>query len=95
MVALDCKIHSNDIVVNGCGGSGLVAQYGTIKVSGNNTKIENNCKDGNSSSYGLNAFHKSSSKIQIVLPLTKESISINNGGGGNWGGNGIIEQVNE
>jgi hypothetical protein len=30
----------------------------------------------------------SSSKIQIVSPLTKESISKGNKGGGNWGAGG-------
>ena len=39
--------------------------------------------------------------FQLVVPLTKETISINNGGGGNWGGSeehgdiGTIEQVSE
>ena len=32
--------------------------------------------------YGVKAFY--SSKIQLVTPLTKEKISINNGGGGDW-----------
>ena len=33
------------------------------------------------------------SNIHLVHPLTKEQISNNNGGGGNWGGHGKIVQV--
>jgi hypothetical protein len=37
------------------------------------------------------------STIQLVCPLTKETVSIGNGGGGNWGapegGNGDIAQI--
>ena len=36
---------------------------------------------------------KSISSIHLVSPLTKESISINNGGGGNYSGNGTIAIV--
>ena len=35
----------------------------------------------------------SSSSIHLVSPLTKESVSINNGGGGNYGGDGTIKTV--
>jgi hypothetical protein len=35
------------------------------------------------------------STIQLVSPLTKEQVSIDNGGGGNWGGGkyGNINQI--
>jgi hypothetical protein len=36
-----------------------------------------------------------SSKIQIVKPLTKEAISKGNKGGGDCGGNGQIENIEE
>ena len=37
-----------------------------------------------SGQYGLSVF-SSSSTIQLVAPLTKEQVAIDNGGGGNWG----------
>jgi hypothetical protein len=65
---------------------------GTVKLSGETTRIEGNVKGGRSDLYGLTAYD-SSSKIQIVTPLRKNTISISNRGGGNWGGDGTIEQV--
>ena len=46
-------------------------------------------------SYGLQVYGSSSSTIQLVSPLTKEQVSIDNGGGGNWGagGGGDINQI--
>ena len=41
--------------------------------------------------YGLEAY-SSSSSIHLKS-LTKESISTNNGGGGNYGGNGTIKTI--
>ena len=35
------------------------------------------------------AFNGSSSTIQLVPPLTKEQVALDNGGGGNWGAAGI------
>jgi len=35
----------------------------------------------------------SSSSIHLIHPLMKEQISTDNGGGGNWGGEGTIVQV--
>jgi hypothetical protein len=36
----------------------------------------------------------SSSTIQLVSPLTKEQVSLDNGGGGNWGADGAdIKQI--
>ena len=39
--------------------------------------------------------HGATSSIQLVAPLTKEQISINNCGGRNWGGGGTIEQIHQ
>ena len=58
-----------------------------IKIS-----IHNNVTGGDSDSYGLDTC-TSSSSIHLVSPLTKESVSINNGGGGNYGGRGRIAIV--
>ena len=51
------------------------------------------CTKGNSWEYGLDASFTSACKIQLVSPLNKEKISTSNGGGGNWGGDGTIEQI--
>ena len=45
-----------------------------------------------SDEYGLRT-HDPSSTIHLVSPLTKESISINNGGGGCYGGTGTIKTI--
>jgi len=42
--------------------------------------------------YGLFTF-TTSSIIHLLFPLTKESVSTNNNGGQNYGGNGTIETV--
>jgi hypothetical protein len=90
---IHAHISCEDVQVVGCGHSGVIAQDGgTVKFSGENTRIEGNVTSGHNNRFGLRTCD-SSSKIQIVTPLTKDSISINNGGSGNWGGNGTIEQV--
>jgi len=68
--------------------SGVWAGWGaSIILEGRETSIYENCSGGESHYYGLAVYH-SSSKIQIVSPLTKESISKRNGGGGDWGAEG-------
>ena len=87
-----------DLRVVGCRMIGVFAvSGGTIKMSGEDTRIHNNVTCGDSDAHGLQAGQvmsfSSSSKILLVAPLTKEKISTNNGGGGNWGGRGDIIQV--
>jgi len=94
VLANSVDISCDDLQVVGCVSSGVFVYNGTVKLSGKNTCIQGNVTSGESDSYGLDAY-SSSSKIQIVTPLTKETISINNGGGGNWGGDGTIEQVSK
>ena len=88
-------ISCDDLQVIGCGLSGVcAANNATITLSGQGTSIQGNGTKGDSSgSYGLEAY--SSSTIHLVHPLTKEEISTDNGGGGNWGGRkgSTIEQV--
>jgi hypothetical protein len=69
----------------------LVMEGGLITIDGNGTTIHHNCTDGDSDLYGLDA--ESSSSIHLALSLTIETISKNNGGGGNFGGNGTIKTV--
>jgi hypothetical protein len=42
--------------------------------------------------YGLDT-DDTSSTIHLLFPLTKESVSTNNSGAGNYGGDGTIETV--
>ena len=68
-----------------------------IEVEGDQTKVDGNVTGGNSSSYGLHTYdyYDTSSTIRLLFPLTKESVSTNNGGGGNYGifRRGTIETV--
>ena len=78
----DCQIsHSK--------GSGLlVVDGGLMTIDGDVTAIHDNCTDGRSNNYGLNTCFFSS--IHLASSLTIETISKNNGGGGNHGGEGTI-----
>ena len=92
VAAQNAHVSCDDLQVVGCGQSGVAAlSNGTVKLSGEDTSIRGNCTDGGSDDYGLEA--SSSSKIQLVSPLTKEKISTSNGGGGNW--RGTIEEVSQ
>ena len=68
----------SNIIVRGCTYSGVIAQLdGSIILEWRETSVYENCSDR--------------SKIQIVSPLTKESISKRNKGGRNCGArNGAI-----
>ena len=72
--------------------SGVRVFGGLITMNGSGTSIHNNVTGGTSYSYGLDT-NDSSSSIHFVSPLTKESVSINNGGGGNYGGDGTIKTI--
>jgi hypothetical protein len=76
-----------NVEVRQCGQSGVCADMGaSITLIGDKTTVHHNCTDGDSDKYGLKVYGFSST-IQLVYPLTKEQVSINNGGGGNWGTN--------
>jgi len=66
--------------------SGVFVQDGLITMNGSGTSIDNNVTGGNSYWYGLHTDYGSSSPIHLVSPLTQESVSVNNGGGGNYRG---------
>jgi hypothetical protein len=59
---------------------------GLMTIDGKGTTIHHNCTDGDSDTYGLSTCGFSFSSIHLVSPLTIETISKNNGGGGNYGG---------
>ena len=74
----NCQVsHSKDSAV-------YVINGGLITMNGSDTSIHNNVTGGSTGCYGLNTSSSSFSSIHLVSPLTKESVSINNGGGGNY-----------
>jgi parallel beta-helix repeat protein len=81
----DCNVNNNEY-------SGVYVQNGgCMVIDGSATTIHHNVTGGESYSYGLDAA-SSSSSIHLKS-LTKESISTNNGGGGNYGGSGTIKTI--
>ena len=87
----NCQVsHSKDSGV-------FVGRVGLITMNGSGTSIHNNVTGGSSNRYGLNVNNSdySDGSIRFVSPLTKESVSINNGGGGNYGGEGTIETITQ
>jgi hypothetical protein len=75
-----------NVEVRQCGCSGVVVDDGaSITLIGAKTTVHHNCTDGDSDEYGLFVLDSNSSTIQLVSPLTKEKVSHDNGGGGNWG----------
>jgi hypothetical protein len=71
-------------VITQCGNSGIYCtSNGLIELEGDQTKVDGNVTSGNSYS-GLSTYDTSST-IHLLFPLTQESVSINNGGGGNYG----------
>ena len=71
-----------NVVISKCQMNGVCAMDGaSIILEGSETSIYENCLYGQVDDYGLEVFG-SSSKIQIVSPLTKEKVSKRNGGEG-------------
>tara|TARA_B110000858_G_scaffold39512_1_gene44867 strand:- start:293 stop:1408 length:1116 start_codon:yes stop_codon:yes gene_type:complete len=73
-----------NVEVRQCGMSGVYAHAASITLIGAKTTVHHNCTKGQRGEYGLQVSW-SSATIQLVSPLTKEQVSIDNGGGGNWG----------
>jgi len=85
-----------NVDVRQCGKSGVVASNGTsLILIGAKTTVHHNCTNNDSRDYGLLVFGSSSSTIQLVFPLTKEQVAIDNSGDGNWGAEegGDINQI--
>ena len=94
--ACGADISCDDLQVVGCGMSGVYASTNaTITLSGQGTNIQGNVTKGMSGSYGLDISSYYSCHIHLVHPLTKDQISTNIGGGGNWGGHGTIKQISK
>ena len=81
-------------VITQCKYSGIFClKSALIELEGSQTKVDGNVTSGNSYYYGLHTYHSPSSIINLLFPLTKESVSTNNAGGGNYGGAGTIETI--
>ena len=78
-----------NVEVRYCGLSGVAAGNGaSITLIGAKTTVHDNCRrrgEVSTDEYGLKVYGSSSSTIQLVFPLTKEQVSLDNGGGDNWG----------
>jgi hypothetical protein len=87
-----------NVEVRYCGLSGVAAGNGaSITLIGANTTVHHNCwrrGEVSTDEYGLKVYGSSSSTIQLVFPLTKEQVSIDNGGGDNWGA-GVYADINQ
>ena len=81
----DCNVNNN------AGVGVFLRDGGCMIIDGSATTIHHNVKMGLSDWYGLHAY--SSSDSIHIKSLTKEYISTNNGGGGNYGGCGTIKTI--
>jgi hypothetical protein len=80
-------------VITQCVYSGIYCdENALIELEGDQTKVDGNGTSGRSIYYGLKTFYRSST-IHLLFPLTQESVSTNNHGRGNYGGNGTIKTV--
>lgn len=92
VAALDTNAEGRctNVEVRHCKWSGVCASNGgSLTLMGSKTTIHDNCTSGKCNSFGLKVH--GSSLVQLVFPLTKETVSINNGGGGNF--NGDMDQI--
>jgi hypothetical protein len=91
--AYNTKGRLINCVITQCRWSGIsCSEKALIELEGRQTKVDGNGTDGEGWNYGLKTSN-TSSIIHLLFPLTKESVSTNNGGGGNYGGNGTIKTV--
>ena len=85
-----------NLEVRQCGQSGVAAANGaSITLIGAETTVHHNCTEGESNEYGLTVHGSLSSTVQLISPLTKEQVAIDNGGSSNWGARdgGDINQI--
>jgi hypothetical protein len=93
--AYNTKGRLSNCVIAQCGNSGIWCEGNAlIELEGDRTKVDGNGTSGNGYNCGLFTFD-TSSKIHLLFPLTKESVSTNNHGGGNYGSylGGTIQTV--
>jgi hypothetical protein len=95
-------VRCTNVEVRQCTHSGVIAfDGGSITLIGAKTTVHHNCTKGWVGHYGLIACDSSApnSTIQLVFPLTKENVSVDNGGSGNswnwnWGA-GCSADINQ
>ena len=93
VLAKNTKGRLINCVITQCGLSGIFCgKNALIELEGDQTKVDGNVTGVYSWYYGMETWG-SSSIIHLLFPLTKESVSTNNQGGGNYGGDGTIETV--
>jgi hypothetical protein len=81
-------------VITQCYLSGILClENALIELEGDQTKVDGN-GTGEYGGYGLWTYH-TSSIIHLLFPLTQESVSTNNHGDGNYGGDGEIAIVDD
>jgi hypothetical protein len=84
----DCNVNNNKYT-GVCVGNTLGICGGCMVIDGSATTIHHNVTGGDYDAYGLDAY---SGSIHLKS-LTKESISTNNGGGGNYNDDGDINTI--
>ena len=93
VLANNTKGRLINCVITQCEQSGIwCSSNALIELEGDQTKVVGNVTSGNSYCYGLDTYD-TSSKIHLLFPLTKESVSTNNHDGRNSGGGGTIKTV--
>jgi hypothetical protein len=82
--ARNTKGRLNNCVITQCRRSGIwCSSNALIELEGDQTKVDGNVTGGGGYEYGLRT-SDTSSIIHLLFPLTKESVSTNNGGSGNY-----------
>ena len=90
VAARDTKGRLINCVITQCGWSGIYCwENALIELEGEQTKVDGNVTSGGS---GLYTF-STSSRIHLLFPLTKESVSTNHLCGGNYNSRGTIQTV--
>ena len=94
VIAMNTRGRLINCVITQCGTSGICcSRNALIELEGDQTKVDGNVTSGDSNLYGLHTYD-TSSRIHLLLPLTKESVSTNNHGGGDYNSDGgTIETV--
>jgi hypothetical protein len=94
VLAYDTRGRLINCVITQCGSSGIHCSWNAlIEVEGSQTKVDGNGTSGDGDDYGLDT-DDTSSRMNLLFPLTKESVSTNHHGGRNHGGTGTIKSVN-
>jgi hypothetical protein len=93
VVAGNTKGRLINCVITQCYNSGIYScTNALIELEGDQTKVEGNVTSVDGWCHGLMT-SSTSSTIHLLFPLTQESVSTNNHGGLNYGGDGAIKTV--